>query len=284
MMQIVLGALAGAVGAAFGTAIGYAIWKALKLSEERKPIIVFAAIVIGLGAARLAPVDNWALALRSQSSLEVEADRVFSNIPFAATLKETNPQVYEQMRFTVIASVRAGEAELVTMNRIRPITMRVISESLPHASDETLVLFADFSADQLDFLSSHNSNHCYEMAVSPERLSFNPAGVFPPEMQRREYSLLSRLLQDAAAGRRAPAVPIGDEQLAPLLEAALRDMPQSQLATLERIEFDPSRAQTDEERAASCTFLRGVMRAVATLPDQESAQHFRQLVAASRST
>ncbi len=186
------------------------------------------------------------------------------------------------MRDTAVQSIKAGETNLQTINRTRPRLMEIFSLQMLKASDATISRQLAFIVKQATFLQGQNPQYCHELLNTPGRVSFDPTKIFPREMADEEMNLMADILRETASLPTVAPEPLDEAKFQPLAERTFGRLSPADVTALTSIDFEPARATTVAQKAASCHFALGIMEEINALPPGERARTFRSVVAAGQ--
>ncbi|RYE57360.1 MAG: hypothetical protein EOP20_07550 [Hyphomicrobiales bacterium] len=278
-MNILLSALICGAIAGVGAGLAWLAHKHLGLSVKGQRIAQFVALMLGIAVVRIAPIDQLSLRLQPSASIQTRADAELAAIPAFKALHDKYPADYALMRDTAVESMKAGETNLQTINRIRPRLLEIFSLQMLKASDATISRQLTFIVKQATFLQGQAPQYCHELLNTPGRLSFDPVKVFPREMAAEEINLMADILRETADLPAVPLEPIDEAKFQPLAERTFSRLSPADVTALTSIDFEPARATTVAQMAASCHFALGIMQEINGLPTAERARTFRSLVA-----
>jgi hypothetical protein len=282
-MNILLSALIGGCVAGLGAALVWLAQRYLGLGEKGQRIGNAVAIVIAIAALRVVPVDQLALRLQSSESVAERADAELFEIPAFKVLHDYYPADYAIMRDTAVQSIKAGETNLQTINRIRPRMLEIFAAQTVKAPDATLGRHLAFVLKQATFLQGQEPRYCHEILNTPGRISFDPSAVFPREMAAEEMTLMADVLRETASRPAAVPAPLDEAVFQPLAERAFARLSPPDVTALTAINFEATRATTAVQMTASCHFALGLLEEINALPLVDKARVFRSLLAEGQS-
>lgn len=278
-MNILLSALICGGIAGVGAGLAWFAHKHLGLSAKGQRIAQIVALMVGIAVVRIAPIDQLYLYLQPNGSIQAKADAELAVIPAFKVLHDYYPADYAVMRDTAVESIKAGDTNLQTINRIRPRLLEIFSLQMVKASDETISRQLAFIVKQATFLQGQNPQYCHELLNTPGHVSFDPTKVFPREMADEEMALMADILKETASLPAVTPEPIDEAKFQPLAERTFGRLSSADVTALTSIDFQPARATTVEQKAASCHFALGIMEEINALPPAERARTFRSVVA-----
>ena len=235
--------------------------------------------MVGIAVVRIAPIDQLSLRLQPSGSIEAKADAELAVIPAFKALHDYYPADYALMRDTAVKSIKAGETNLQTINRIRPWLLEIFGLQMVKASDATISRQLAFIVKQAKFLQGQNPQYCHELLNTPGRVSFDPTKVFSREMADEEMKLMADILRETANVPSVPPEPIDEATFQPLAERAFSRLSSADVTALTSIDFEPARATMVDQKAASCHLALGIMEEINALPSAQRARTFRSVVA-----
>lgn len=278
-MNILLSALICGVIAGVGSGLAWLAHKHLGLSQKGQRIGQFVALMVGIAVVRIAPIDQLVLRFQPAGSIQAKADAELAVIPAFKALHDYYPADYAVMRDTAVESIKAGETNVQTINRIRPRLMEIFGLQMVKASDATISRQLAFIVKQATFLQGQNPQYCHELLNTPGHVTFDPASVFPREMANEEMNLMADILRETASLPAVTPDPLDQDEFQPLAERTFSRLSPADVTALTPIDFEPARATTVAQKAASCHFALGMMEEINALPLAERARVFRSLVA-----
>ncbi|MGO4408464.1 MULTISPECIES: hypothetical protein [unclassified Brevundimonas] len=279
-MNILLSALICGGIAGLGSLLVWMAHKHLGLSAKGQRIGQFVALILGIAVIRIVPVDQLSLRLQPTQTLQAKADAELFAIPAFKVLHDDYPTDYAVMRDAAVQSLKAGETNIQTINRIRPRLLEIFGAQMMKASDATIGRQLGFIVKQATFLQSQEPQYCHELLNTPGHISFDPTRIFPREMAAEEMSLMADILHETAKLPAVASEPIDEAEFQPLVEQAFARLSPSAVTALAAIDFEPARATTSGQKAASCHFVLGLMEEINTLPPADRARVFRGVVLA----
>lgn len=161
-------------------------------------------------------------AVRSKEALVA----AFKKIEMYAVLAERSPKDFESLMEAAWGKMQQGgtDAEVTTVTRAQ--LAATLPRFLPLASDETLVAYQALMQEQLEALRERDAMACVEMAF-PSGRSMAVISNLPPELVKREQSLMTKMLREADEARRIAASQMALERV---VQRAIAGMTQEQLA------------------------------------------------------
>jgi hypothetical protein len=278
-VNILISALICGVIAGVGSGLAWLAHKHLGLSEKGQRIGQVAALIFAIAVVRIAPIDQLSLRLQPTGSVQAKADAELTVIPAFKALHDYYPADYTAMRDTAVESIKAGESNLQTINRIRPRLLEIFSQQMVKASDATISRQLAFIVKQATFLQGQNPQYCHELLNTPGHVTFDPTQVFPREMADEEMNLMADILRETATLPTMTPEPIDEAKFQPLAERTFSRLNPADVTALTSIDFEPARATTVAQKTASCHFALGIMEEINALPPAERARTFRSVVA-----
>lgn len=278
MIVIILSAAICAFIAGTGAAIVWSAEKHMGLPKKLAGALQLAFLVLGLGLIRLLPVEAWARDLTPRATMEARVERALETQPLFGVMRDHYPADYAALKTSLEQGLRADEAEDELIARARPIILKRYTLQMAKASDDSVLMMIDLAVDQADHLMTLNPRYCHEMFNTPDRLSFNPAKVFPERLAQRDIKLMERVLIETANQPDYSITPLPSSTLASMAEATLAGLSREDIVALSQIDFEVARARNQAEMMAGCRFTLGMLKIVANLPPKQAALTFRSLV------
>lgn len=278
-MNILLSALICGGIAGVGAGLFWLAHKHLGLSQKGQRIGQLVALLVGIAVVRIAPIEQLSLRIQPTGSVLAKADAELRVIPAFKALHDYYPADYAAMRDTAVESIKAGESNLETINRIRPRLLEIFSQQMVKASDATISRQLAFIVKQATFLQGQDPQYCHELLNTPGHVTFDPTKVFPREMADEEMNLMADILKETASLPAVTPEPVDEAIFQPLAERTFRRLSSPDVTALTSIDFDPARATTLAQKTASCHFALGIMQEIDALPLAERARTFRSVVA-----
>lgn len=166
----------------------------------RTGIAVAALFLVGLALLVLSQGPGGITGLFSSSSPEERADQVLAGIkaenPYLALMEERQPEVYADLRATLIEGAANGDPVLAIANEGRQVIIAWLSDSISKAPDAIALEMLSVTADQFRELQQTNPQMCAAMVMG------RPFGDTTPflsdDLQARERAVYEALVTTPA--------------------------------------------------------------------------------------
>lgn len=196
----------------------------------------------------------------------------FKKINMYAALAERSPQDFDRVIDVAWDKLRSGatDAEVTTAARAQLTT--IIPRFLPLASDETLIAYQALIQEQLEALRNRDARACAEMAF-PSGHPMNVISNLPPELQKRELALMTKMFREADPARSTNPSQQAIEHVA---QRAAAGMTQDQLGV-----FSDEVARRQSPPLLTCNAAIAFFTGLNAIPASERGRALRTLYAAN---
>lgn len=207
-------------------------------------------------------------AVRSKDALVTE----FKKIDMYAVLAERSPQDFDRVIEAAWRKLQSGATDAEVTTAARAQLTAVLPRFLPLASDETLVAYQALMQEQLEALRERDVKACVEMAF-PSGQPMSVVGYLPPELQKRELALMTKMLREADPARGMKPSQQAVERVA---QRAAVGMTQEQLVV-----FSDETARRRSPPLLTCNAAIAFFAGLNRIPAPERGRALRVLYAAN---
>lgn len=225
---------------------------------------------VGVLTRRSTGGETAAMSTRIQSKDALVAE--FRRIEMYAALAERSPQEFDRVIEAAWDKLQRGATDVEVTTATRAQLIEALPRFLPLATDETLIAYQALMQEQLEALREHDVKACVEM-VFPSGQPMNIAGNLPPELQKRELALMTKVLREADPTR---SIKPSQQAVERVAQRAATDMTQDQLIVF----FDEATRRRSPPLLtcnAAITFFAGLN----VIPAAERGRALRVLYAAN---
>lgn len=194
----------------------------------------------------------------------------FKKIDMYALLAERSPQDFDRVIEAAWGKLQNGATDAEVTTAARAQLTAVLPRFLPLASDETLVAYQALMQEQLEALRERDVKACVEMAF-PSGQPMNVVGNLPPELQKRELALMTKMLREADAAR---GIKPSQQAVERVAQRATVSMTQEQLLV-----FSDEAARRRSPHALTCNAAIAFFAGLNAIPAPERGRALRVLYA-----
>lgn len=194
----------------------------------------------------------------------------FKKIDMYAALAERSPQDFDHVIEAAWGKLQNGATDAEVTTAARAQLTAVLPRFLPLASDETLVAYQALMQEQLEALRERDAKACVEMAF-PSGQPMNVVGNLPPELQKRELALMTKMLREADPAR---GIKPGQQAVERVAQRATVGMTQEQLVV-----FSDEAARRRSPPVLTCNAAIAFFAGLNAIPAPERGRALRMLYA-----
>ena len=267
-----LGAALGVLGAMIGHAIATAIQRSTGAARRpRWPYAVAIAIsVAGSAAIRPYVVEQW-----NRATIESRADSVMAKLettlPLFRIIREHEPALYAQMKNELIASVKLGDSQDQSIDKVRAPLTRYVAANMTLVPDDVLVSLIEVTVLEAKELSKSSPDKCVALLNGQPTGDIRP--FLPDELERQGQAVMEKLVTSTKlAGRQ---VMTEGAAAALSLQIVLRKVDETGIPLTDFTNISSGTLQSDK----ACMALAEFMSGVAELPPEQAGALWRYSVA-----
>lgn len=201
--------------------------------------------------------------------VEAEVDVAFSSIPAYASIKQHQPDFYQDIVRQVTDAAMQGrkQAELTVL--IREKVTQLVEARMPHASDQAIIQYIKVMLLELAELQKQDAAYCFQFLFPEVGGGFLDVNeLISVELQEQDLAALDELIKTSITSRPIPT----EEAMMPLVEQVFMELYAQHGDDVDVIQ-NPTAPGADQ--ALVCEMTQALYAEVLQLPAEQAAELMR---------
>jgi hypothetical protein len=238
-------------------------------TSDKKRAYVMAVVILFVVFNTLA--ERFILPRFNAQNAKAEIEAVFNQTPAFATIKEYEPQVYQQLVDTLTNAVGKGYTQQQLIDLLRSQIAALVASRMSHASDDAIITYMQVMLVEMDELQQKGDGRCYKLLFPQVDGGINGQTDFSEETRNRDMLALVEIIKTSNTQKAIPT----QSDVMPFVEPILVEL-RSKFGDDVSVLADPTASNTDQDKV--CTITMALYSEILELPPEQAVSTLRWML------